>query len=670
MHLTYFSQSDIYQVKMHINKPFRTFPLRTTLVVAVLSTALLVMAIVFGAVGIPAYGKAKKEIGALWNDIAEQVALNATEQMLRYFQNGPITLKVIEGFVEEKQLVLDSNEAIFDICYRTLKENPAFATVHYFKKDGTFYGVFRLKGAYQASYRVIGADGKTVIKNYQVGDGNTWVQSEEIVGDYDPRKRPFWQTAIDHPEGGWSDPYQFATTNARGYTYVLGQKSKMGIDGYWAVNYQIDQLDEFLHSLKIGAEGIVYVLAENGDVIAESSNQDSQSIGLAWKQYRASQKTSGYFPIKHRIFYANPFPKESEIPWTVVTSIHENDFVKPIRRDALHSLMYGLALCFIFLTFTAVFFGRISGRMKEIAWELDEVSNLSFGMRIASHLFSRIREINAMNHGLNKMKVALQSFAKYVPVDLIKKLIFSGKAAEQGAEKKEVTVFFADMAGFTSMSENLQPNEVVQNIEEFLTGVSHEVHKEHGIVDKFMGDAVMALWGVPDPIPDPALAACRAALAIRKKFLGNPRMKHRIGINTGYAMVGNFGSDERLDYTAIGDTVNIGARLEKFNKQYGSQILLGPETAAAVQEVLLVRPLNWVMLEGRSHTLLAYELIGEKREMAENIIKAVSVYAQGLEAYEKQQYREAAALFEQSNALFGGDDQPSKMLMDLSKQKS
>lgn len=649
-----------------MHQPFRTFPLRTTLVAAVMATALVSIAIIFGAVGVPAYGKAKNAIRELWKDIAEQVAFSATEQMLRYFESGPITLKVIEGLVEEKQLQIDNFETIFDVCHRTLKEDPDFLTVEYFKEDGSFYGVFRLEGGYVASRRSIAPDGKTTIVNYKIGEGHKWVQFEEITGDYDPRKRPFWKTAMAHPEGGWTDPYPFATTGALGYTYVLGQK---GTDGYWAVDYQIDHLSDFLKKLEIGKEGFVYILGADGAVIAASNKEESQTIQHAWSQFLASGEKGGYYSTQHRIFYANRFPKEYQIPWTVVTSIHENDFLKPIRRDALTSLLYGFLPCILFLGLIAAIFGRISGRMKEIAWEMDEVGNLAFRVRSEDHARSRIREINAMNHALNKMKVALQSFAKYVPVDLIKKLIVSGRAAESGAEKKEVTVFFADMAGFTSLAEDLQPHEVVQIIEEFLTGVSQEVHKEKGIIDKFMGDAVMALWGVPDPIANPAMAACRAAIAIKKRFQSNPRMRHRIGINTGHAMVGNFGSEERLDYTAIGDTVNIGARLEKFNKQFGSQILLGPLTAEAVQESLLVRPINSVMLEGRSHSLLAYELLGEKREMPEAIVQAVAAYTAGLDAYQKHHFREAFDLFKKANDLFGGNDTPAKILMDLAKQE-
>jgi adenylate cyclase len=629
-----------------LKKRYRTFPLRFTLVVSVVGTALLVIALVIGAVGVPAYRKAKGLIRGLWEQMAKEVALNATEQVLRYFQSAPSTLKVIEGLVEEEQLALDSVETLLDICYRTLRENPSFMNVFYAKTNGQFYGVFRFPDRYEGSYRFIDQEGKTKIQNYRIGPHRKWVESQELSGDYDPRTRPFWQTGSAHPEGGWTTPYQFATTGAQGYTYVLAQKGKLNIEGYWAIDFQIDQLSDFLHSLPLGSEGTVSIVSENGSLIADSHQNKT--------------------PLGKRIFYENPFPKAFGIPWKVVVSVHEDDFLKPIRSYTFHALGYGLIPTFLFLILIGLFFGRVSRSLKEIAWDMDAAGYFTF--HSSQYRLSRIKEINAMHHALTKMKVGIRSLMKYVPLDLIKKLIQSGKAAERGAESREVTVFFADLAGFTSLAEHLQPPEVAALIEMFLTEASKQVHAHKGMIDKFMGDAIMALWGVLDPLPNPALSACRAALALGQALQSDPRMKHRIGINTGMAMVGHFGSEERIDYTALGDTVNIASRLEKLNKQYETTILIGSETAAAVKETLLVRPINWVLLEGRATPLLIYELLGEKAAFSETILQAVAVYTSGLESYKLGDYSKAVQLFSQANDLFGGSDRPSQILKALSQQ--
>lgn len=579
----------------------RTYPLRTTLVIAVLTTAFFVIAILFMSSGLPAYFRTKKDFKLLWEAIAKQVSENTTEQTLKYFQNAPSTMKMITGLVEESLLIPDNFETIFDVCCKALIANPNFVSVYYIGKNKEFYEVLREDKNFVGSFRHPQNDGKTLFKNYRIGPNKKWIPFEETVEEYDPEKRPYWKTALSHPEGGWTDPYIFTTTRAHGFTYVLGQSSPEGIIGYWGVDFQTDDLNRFLKQIKLGNQGAAWIAAQDGTIIAQTNHAEIPPLG-----------SSGFFFSENRIFYVNPFPNESRIPWKVITSIHQDDFIGPIRTTALISLLYGIIPSFLFLVLSAGFFGNISKRLKEIAWELDELSHLTFKDHPADKQFSRIREINMMNRSLIHLRAGLQSFSKYIPVDLVKKLIFSGKSAIAGAEKKQITVLFADLAGFTSIAESLSVHEVTELVVEFLSSISKEVHKQKGIIDKFIGDAVMALWGAPEPMENHALAACRTALAIQKALSSNPKMKHRIGINSGMAMVGNLGSNERLDYTAIGDTVNVAARLEKLCKNMGIQILIGPETAAAVQEFLNVRPLKSVQIDGRNAPLLVYELLGEK----------------------------------------------------------
>ncbi len=583
-----------------MTKTYRTYPLRTSLVIAVIATALTIVLILCLGSGVSAYAKTRTTFRLLWIDIAKGVSDSASEKVINFFQNGPIALKMIEGLVVEEQLSLNSYESIFDICHRALKENPQFMTVYFIDKNKTFYGVFRDEKTFGASLRDQ-KEGKTLIRNFKIGDEHTWIQTGELTGDYDPEKRPFWETAIAHPKGGWSNPYRFATSGKEGYSYVLGQDSPQGIIGYWVIDFPIDQLHQFLKGFHLGQQGIVSLVTNDGELIAQSQNE---------KSTLPPELKIGMSKLGKRIYYVNPFPQGLQIPWKVITSIHESDYLTPIRKTALYSLLYGLIPVFFFLILTATFFGRMSRRLKEIAWELDELGHLHFIDRPSDYLPSRIREVNVMNYSIRKMKAGLQSFAKYIPVNLVKKLILSGHAAEVGAEKKEITVLFADISGFTALAEHLSGTSVAKIIEEFFTVASAEIHKEQGIIDKFIGDAVMALWGTPEPLENAALFACKAALAIQKRLQDKPDLKYRIGINTGFAMVGNFGSNERLDYTAIGDAVNVASRLEKLNKETGTQILIGPDTAARVEKWMQLRPIKVVTLEGRAAPIQIYELLG------------------------------------------------------------
>lgn len=631
------------------------FTLRSTLVTAVVLATSLGIALTVGVIGLPAYTKAKTAIRNLWSDVAKEVSLTASEQIVNYFQKAPISMRMIEGLVEEESLNATDMETILDICYRSLKENRPFVTVYYTKPDGSFYGVFKMGNEYVASHRTINSQGKTVIKNYTIGPDNLWKLKNEEMGDYDPRKRPFWKTATENPDGAWTDPYKFQTTQQTGYSYVLGQKIKGNVVGYWTVDFQLDTLSNYLKSLHVGKKGTIYIIADNKAVIAASAAiKDADQI-INW----ASK--SGFINIKNKIVYVNRFSKESKIPWTLITIIHEYDYLRPIRNSAFHSLLLGMIPCILFLFLAGYFFGKMSRRLIEIAKDMDHAGNLSIELK-DDIPHSRIREIHMMNHSLHKMQIGLYSFSKYAPLDLIKKLIFSGHAAQLGCEKKEISVLFTDLVQFTTFAEQNNPNQITQVLGDFFQTATQEIHKEKGIIDKFMGDAVMALWGTPDPLPNHPLAACRTALALKKIAALKPNMKFKIGINTGSAMVGNFGSDARMDYTAIGDMVNTAARLEKMNKIYETQILIGPATAEAVQETFLIRPIDFVVPQGKTQSILIYELIDDKKDPI--ALQAIAAYKAGLDFYRNRQFAQAIPQFEKANTLFGGRDHPCAFLIE------
>jgi adenylate cyclase len=201
----------------------------------------------------------------------------------------------------------------------------------------------------------------------------------------------------------------------------------------------------------------------------------------------------------------------------------------------------------------------------------------------------------------------------------------------------------------------MAPEKLVEHLGEYLQVLSEQILKMGGTVDKYIGDAIMALWGAPVEIPDHALAACTAALNNQKtlaelrerwKSEGKPPFQARIGINTGEVVVGNIGSAKRMNYTVIGDEVNLASRLEGLNKYYGTQILISGATYEAAKASIVARPLDWVSVKGKNAAVLVYELLGlkgetpaEKEEMAEN-------FARALHAYRRQEWSEALRGFE------------------------
>jgi class 3 adenylate cyclase len=212
------------------------------------------------------------------------------------------------------------------------------------------------------------------------------------------------------------------------------------------------------------------------------------------------------------------------------------------------------------------------------------------------------------------MAGSLKAFALYVPTDIVSTLVQQGIEPKPGGEIREITVLFADLPGFTTLTEEHGVN-VAPFLTEFLTLATQIIHAEGGTVDKFIGDCIMGLWNAPAPCSDHALRACRAAAAIRDAMqtVGRPDGREhgprvRIGVNTGQALVGNVGSDERLSYTAIGDVVNVASRLEALGKEFGTEILVSAATREAAGGSMPFKPLGASQVKGRDGAVQIFEL--------------------------------------------------------------
>jgi len=212
-------------------------------------------------------------------------------------------------------------------------------------------------------------------------------------------------------------------------------------------------------------------------------------------------------------------------------------------------------------------------------------------------------------------------FGKYVSPVVIDNLIKNPDKINLGGEKRNITIFFSDIRGFTSISEKLEPEELVHLLNDYLTEMTSIIIKSQGLVDKFMGDAIMAFWGAPLDQPDHAEMACLSSLEMMDKLRelqkkwkkeGIPSFDIGIGINSGDAIVGNMGSSNRFDYTAMGDNVNLASRLEDLNKTYGTNIIISENTYKIVKDKFKTKKLDTVKVKGKEKSIVIYELLSRK----------------------------------------------------------
>lgn len=319
--------------------------------------------------------------------------------------------------------------------------------------------------------------------------------------------------------------------------------------------------------------------------------------------------------------------------------------VAPIAMAVLLSVVL---LAGAYATLSAGWFFRPATPLAAILLTLLGVVAESYWLEQA-----RKREIQAM-------------FGAYVDPGVVAQLVRDPDSIRLGGEKREATVFFSDLAGFTDLSEKLKdkPEQMVEVVNAYLDETSECLLNHGAYVDKYIGDAVMAVFGVPQPLPDHALAACRAALGAQKLITGindryavavGVKLAVRIGLNTGELIVGNVGSSRKKNYTVMGDTVNLASRLEGANKAFGTCILIGDETARRVQGVLATRPLARLRVKGKKEAIEVHTLLGEPGELSPAEREFLAAYRAGYDAYVNRRFAEAAAALARADEIMPHD---------------
>lgn len=274
----------------------------------------------------------------------------------------------------------------------------------------------------------------------------------------------------------------------------------------------------------------------------------------------------------------------------------------------------------------------------------------------------------------NQRKFLRRAFSFYVSGAVLDEITQNPAKLSLGGERREMTVFFADIAGFTSISERLPPDELSAMLNMYLTRVSKIIFKYNGVIDKFIGDAIMAFWNAPFDDKQHALNACRAALEIQEEVerikddwehLNIKNFNVRIGMNTGDMVVGNMGSDMRFDYTVLGDNVNLASRMEGINRIYGTYVLISRSTYEQVEGEVTVRLIDVVAVKGKKKGVTLYELIclGKPNEQQKSLIEK---YGDAWKLYEKGDFTSALAAFEAVHEEFPHDE-PTKLFIQRCK---
>jgi adenylate cyclase len=482
-----------------------------------------------------------------------------------------------------------------------LRAHPELSWVSYSDEAGSFTGAFHsASGAYRANLSTI-ADGKTELWEYDVDDAGAWtLRRHEADTGYDPRTRPFYQAARDRGGRVFTEPYIFFEQGVPGITCAVPRHDGEGrLLGVVTVDFDLNRLSAFVAGLRPSERGEVFLftpgdaperqllLAHPTTRLVETSGHgaDGRLVSLADLDATPVRALAAQAARGRRGFFAFAdggatwFGGVSEIriddglTWIVGAVAPEADFVGGLRRDLRNMLLVNLGVLVVAVLAAVVLASAVSRPLVGLAAEMREIGEFRLDER--PRRASRFREIELMNEALTRTKGGLRSFAAYVPRDLVRSVLASGQEAVLEGKVKELTVFFSDIAGFTTLSESVNPEELVELLGGYLDELTSIIAEHQGTVDKFLGDGVMAFWGAPADRPEHAALACEAAVRIQRRLAGRGgALSTRIGLATGEVVVGNIGTHERMNYTVMGDVVNLAARLEGLNKQYGTSIMI------------------------------------------------------------------------------------------------
>ena len=363
------------------------------------------------------------------------------------------------------------------------------------------------------------------------------------------------------------------------------------------------------------------VRVENGKLkIATLADIDDPDVREASRQHGGADTDSVVFrsPANGEDLIAAfaSFPDGFGQPWQVITLAPIDDFVGTLKATNRLIMVVIVILTMIELFFIYFASSRLSRPVEHVAEQLQAIESLQFDAPASRP--SNIREIARLESAASLLRNSLKSFSSFVPLDIVRQLIKSGIPLSLGVEPRFLTIFFSDLENFSTHSETLAPDDLLVQISTYLEQVSAAISEEGGTVDKFIGDGVMAFWNAPVQRDDHVLRACAGALRAARRMErvndiweaeGRPRIRIRIGLNCATVLVGNVGSSARLSYTALGDGVNVAARLEGINKQFGTTICISDSIYDQARAEILTRPLKRVQVKGRKTEFMIYELL-------------------------------------------------------------
>lgn len=641
------------------------------MVILILLTSGAVLTVVY-------FAGARRTARDLSRSLIQQTADRAVAELDRSY--GPVVRNLLIARQWGGQGLLDDSgdsRKLNALFIPMLEQFPQISSLNLANTEGFGHLLLRDMDTWTWKNRVVRTDrwGKRTL-------WRRWRDVENMIDewwkelDYDPRSTRWFQGAIN-PEAGeepyWTEPYTFFTTKDPGITVSIRWKTKGNNSTTYVIAFDLllTDVSVFTTGLQVSEHGKAVVLTEDGAVIGLPRDERFQSLSeikaavlspaeklgipvLAdavrnWKAMGTEAQEFFRFKSERAYWWGGFLPVDvgNYTLWMAVM-VPEADFLAEAnrRRDMVLLITLGaLAVAVLMATLLARRYGR---PLEELAAQSRRIRDLD--LRPGDPVSSQLVEVNQLAEAQEQMLSGLQSFARYVPIDVVRELLRRGEVARIGGRTEVLTVLFTDIRGFTTIAEGMSPEALTAQMAEYFDGMLEVLHSNKATVDKFVGDAIVAFWGAPNPDTNHAKNAVKAVLLCSRRLAelnrhweqrGLPALPTCFGINTGSVVVGNVGAPSRLSYTALGDTVNLASRLEALNRLYGTNALASESVRDAAGKQFLWRHVDLVAVKGKMRAVKIYEPLGQKDKVAEEALAFARGYEEALRLYQSRQFRQA-----------------------------
>ncbi|WP_353644367.1 adenylate/guanylate cyclase domain-containing protein [Mesorhizobium sp. WSM2239] len=454
--------------------------------------------------------------------------------------------------------------------------------------------------------------------------------------DFDPRTRPWYKAAANIETPVSIGPYQMATTGKLGITIAQSHKGNRSI--VIGADILLDTITDFLAAERMTPDTVAFIVDTSGNPVIHSDRETmrrlmapaSQSVpppsgaeDTLIENIRSDDSWTDeprFVDVGGRTFLVMLTPIRSALLLArhrVAVAAPLDELMASANRGLVHGLLISAVVVGAAIVLALVLSHLVTKSLERLTDSAKRLQNLDFTTPVETS--SHVSEISSLGKAMNSARDAIFTFALYVPKEFVRKSIQAGHFAGRSARRQEVTALFTDIYDFTTISEGHSPEEVVAMLSEYFDILDEAVTAHHGSIIQFLGDSIYAMWNAPIRDPDHAEHACRAALAAEQRLdlfnkaqlaKGFPEFRTRFGIHTGEAVVGSVGARERLQYTAMGDTINVASRLEGMNKIHRTTILASAAVERACSGVIEFRPLGSAQAKGRMGMLEIYEVVG------------------------------------------------------------